>query len=96
MHTTDSPERRGAPAAQQAHPQNANSNNDAQLLLDGDPVFNRQLVRVWEGVPVYEVTELRVSCYEVETVFETFRFSRLYEAIDKQVRLTEERSRHDS
>lgn len=81
MHITSSPEKGGAPAAQPALPQNANSNKDAQLLLDGDPVYNRQLVRVWDGV----------SHYEVETAFELWRFDRLYLAFDKQVRLTEER-----
>jgi hypothetical protein len=69
-------------------------NNNAQLLLDGDSIYNRQLVRVWDGVQVYEITELRVDHYEVETAFEIFRFSRLYLAFDKQVRLTEERSAH--
>lgn len=95
MDTYDSPEVGRARGDHSPHHGN-DKNNDAQLLLDGDPIYNRQLVRVWDGVQVYEVTELRVRCYEVETAFELWRFDRLYLAFDKQANLAEERSHRAS
>jgi len=86
MHNTDSPEKRGAPAAQPAHPQNANSNT--ALLPEEPAASNRKLIKTERGFDLHEVPERRRRFhYEITDGARTWRFPLLWSAFLKFDRL---------
>jgi hypothetical protein len=85
-----SPGRGGAPAAQPAHPQNANL--EATSILDSEPAGNRKLIKSDHGFDLFEVQERRRKFhYEITDGNRCWSFPLLWSAFLKFDRLVTKR-----